>query len=220
MDKKDWIITIITVVLVVFVILFWNKFVIKDEEFVSADHCEINEDCVWAVNPGNCCIVPIPMNKKIVELDENYTIYQEGIDYLRDYPKNEQCFSEDGHSLIAGCAILEIKGINGPLECVNNKCMIDNFNNVDEKVRCRQDGDCILAVNLSTCCYNFFSTNLETVEKYTDIITYEKNQTMVYYDSFGYSVEARKKCTGCPAIYMVPPDELKCTESICTPYFY
>lgn len=123
MDKKDWIITIIIVVLIVFVVIFWNKFVIKEEEFVSANHCEVNEDCVWAVNTGNCCIVPVPMNKNVVELDGNYTIYQERVDYLRDYPKKEQCFSEDGNFI--ACASLVSTNYNqSSLHCFNNKCVV------------------------------------------------------------------------------------------------
>jgi hypothetical protein len=123
MDKKDWIITIIIIILVVFVILFWDKFIIKNEEIINADYCKVNEDCVWAVNPNNCCVVPIPINKNVVKSDGDYILYQEGVDYSKDYPKKEQCFSEDGKSLIAGCAPMVLDDYKQPLVCVNSKCV-------------------------------------------------------------------------------------------------
>lgn len=128
MDKKDWMIVTIIVALIVLVVIFWDKFIIKKEEIIQADYCQVDSDCVLAVNPNLCCIQPIPMNKKAVELDEDYVIYEEGVDYLHNYSKNEQCFSEDGRQ-IRGCAGFDdhIKTgslISREIYCENNKCKL------------------------------------------------------------------------------------------------
>ena len=64
------------------------------------------------------------MNKKIVELDEDYVVYQEGVNY-HNYPKKEQCLSEDGRFAIAGCSILYVEN-NYSIICLNNKCVYNS----------------------------------------------------------------------------------------------
>jgi|SRR3989344_2099511 len=128
MDKKSWMILLIIAVIVVLVILFWDKFIIRSEKIITADYCEQDSDCVWGVNPYSCCVQPIPMNKDVIDVDEKLVLYEEGVDYLYDYPKDGQCFNEDGRR-IAGCVTLQIYiNYSRPLICVNNKCSLNNLN--------------------------------------------------------------------------------------------
>lgn len=125
MGKSTWVILTIIVALVILVVLFWDKLIIREEEIISIDYCEADDDCVWAVNPYLCCLFPSPLNHDAVEVDNRLVLYEEGVNYLYDYPKDEQCFSEEG-GLISGCVNLNIANYSKPLKCIENKCTYNN----------------------------------------------------------------------------------------------
>lgn len=120
--KFTWILVVIILILIVLVILFWDDLVIKKQDIIEGDYCELDEDCVWAVNPYYCCVYPVLMNKEVVELDEEYEFYVEGTDY-NDYDKKEQCFNNQGQ-LIVGCTDSGMLSLDlYDIYCVENKCI-------------------------------------------------------------------------------------------------
>lgn len=44
-------------------------------------HCEQDSDCVFAINPNNCCYCPQIYNKDVVDSYSELVIYEEGKDY-------------------------------------------------------------------------------------------------------------------------------------------
>ena len=116
MNKKNWIIPLVILTLVVLVIVFRDKFIVKEEEIIEADYCEVDGDCVLAVIPSSCCNCPMPINKKVVELDKDYIIYDFGLDYS-DYEKEADC---------SGVAC-EPCNPSTTLRCINNKCQLINI---------------------------------------------------------------------------------------------
>ncbi|MBI2045356.1 hypothetical protein HYT23_04830 [Candidatus Pacearchaeota archaeon] len=115
MDKKNWIIPIIILILIALVIIFREKFIVREEEIIEADYCEADTDCVLAVNPYNCCIQPVPMNKDVVELDEEFVIYDKNFDYS-DYKSKEDCSFKE-------CPASPQIIADVYLKCSNNKCV-------------------------------------------------------------------------------------------------
>ena len=120
MEKKNLITLIIVICLIVLVILFWDKFIIKKEEIVERDYCEQDSDCVLAVNPYSCCIEPIPMNKNVVEVDEELVVYDKLFDYSL-YETKEDCDK-------INCPTSLIISLDVDLTCFNNKCLLNNSN--------------------------------------------------------------------------------------------
>ena len=121
MEKKSWLIIFIMLALIALVFIFWDKFIIKNEEIIASDYCEEDRDCVLAVNPSNCCACPISMNKDVVELDEDFVMYEAGRDYSS---------YNEGREL---CSRVECAACVNPsqIKCLDNKCVagvIDNEN--------------------------------------------------------------------------------------------
>ena len=112
MNKKNWIVPFVILALIALVIIYKDKFIIKEEEIIEADYCGQDSDCVLAVNPFFCCNCPIPMNKKVVELDEDYEVYERGADYS-NYEKEDDCKT----------VFCELCNSNTNLTCYNNKCV-------------------------------------------------------------------------------------------------
>ncbi|HLC78221.1 MAG TPA: hypothetical protein VJH92_03795 [Candidatus Nanoarchaeia archaeon] len=114
MKWKKILIALFILALITLVIAFWDKFIIREEFIISADYCEVNGDCVLAVNPYNCCVVPAALNKEVVEIDEDFIVYEEGVDY-------------SGHEKRDDCSRIECSPIfleNYLLRCNENKCNI------------------------------------------------------------------------------------------------
>ncbi len=109
MEKKNWIIPIVILALIVLVIIFKDKFIVKEEEIIEADYCQVDSDCVLAVNPNGCCHCPIPMNREVVDIDEDYEIYDADKDYKS---LDETC----ARVFCVPCAPVN------ELICQNNKC--------------------------------------------------------------------------------------------------
>ncbi len=115
MDKKTWIILAIIALLIVLVIIFWDKFIIRKEEIIATDYCKQDSDCVLVVNPSSCCIEPVAMNKDVVTLDKDYALYEKGANYSV-YKKLEDCTR-------VKCPVSSI-GPNIIIQCYKNKCTI------------------------------------------------------------------------------------------------
>ena len=113
MDKKNWIIPLVILTLVVLVIIFRDKFIVKEEELIEENYCEADEDCVIAVNPNGCCHCPIPMNRNVVDIDGDYEIYDENKDYKS---LDETC----ARVFCAPCAPVS------EILCINNKCVYNS----------------------------------------------------------------------------------------------
>lgn len=113
MGKSTWVILTIIVALVILVVLFWDKFIIREEEIISIDYCEADGDCVLGISVNDCCHCPIPLNKKAVELDEDIIIYINGEDYSSYNIDNEMC------------ARIECTSCDYPLQikCQDNRCV-------------------------------------------------------------------------------------------------
>ncbi|MBU0958586.1 MAG: hypothetical protein KKB31_01445 [Nanoarchaeota archaeon] len=114
MEKKSWIFLIVVVVLVALVIIFWDGFIVEKNQVVEYDYCETVDDCVYVINIGSCCNCPMPINRDVAGLEENYVVYVEGEDYSL-YEKEEDC---NRVNCEVGCASL------GVLGCVDNKCVL------------------------------------------------------------------------------------------------
>src|SRR3989344_6378585 len=121
MNKKNWIIPLVILALVVLVIVFRDKFIVKEEDIIEADYCEVDSDCVLAVYPSLCCVQGALMNKKVVELDEDYVLYEAGVDYSK-YEKTEVCKDPNTGAAIRGCVSLEVEN-RYKIICLNNKCI-------------------------------------------------------------------------------------------------
>jgi len=116
MDKQGWVILSIIVVLIVLVVLFWDKLLIKNEEIIRADYCELDSDCVLAINPSQCCLQPLALNKNVVSVDSDYVIYDMNFD-SSDYTSKDDC------SAVRCPNLSSSKNYN--TICENNKCLFE-----------------------------------------------------------------------------------------------
>lgn len=115
MEKKSWLILFIILALMALVFIFWGEFIIKNEEIIAIDYCKVNDDCVLAVNTNSCCIQPVAMNKDVVNIDEDYVVYDESFN-SDDYVKKNDCSA-------VRCAAPPRIG-DFLISCLNNKCSI------------------------------------------------------------------------------------------------
>lgn len=113
MNSKDWTLLVFIIALIVLVVMFWDKFVIRKEEIIEADYCKTDNDCVVAIHPGYCCDCPRAYNREFVGIDEKLFVYEEGVDYS-NYEKIENC---------AGIACGAC-GTVREVSCENNKCVM------------------------------------------------------------------------------------------------
>ena len=78
--------------------------------------CEHDSECVWAVNPHECCICPAIYNRKIVDEDKNLVIDNPKENYS-NYTKIEDC------STVVCAPCIE----PGELECEDNACKLNKL---------------------------------------------------------------------------------------------
>ncbi len=118
MKGKMWI--IILGVVVVLLIVFFIKSSQTDLSDFPTNSCEVDEDCVLAVDPYSCCINYHPPMSKSDADKKGLVAYDSTINYS-SYPKKEDC------SLARCNATLYIGEFRAV--CKNNKCSSELIEN-------------------------------------------------------------------------------------------
>ncbi len=123
----------------------------NDSDYQS---CELDSDCVIAINPEGCCYCPDSINKKYLGQD-NWEKYERGKTYTSDVECDLLCEQ---------CAI------PGEPVCLKNKCSFKSQEKIDENVKflenrkvidqslpdnvlrnCESDSDCENIISHNTC---------------------------------------------------------------------
>ncbi|MEK6918137.1 MAG: hypothetical protein AABW51_04275 [Nanoarchaeota archaeon] len=105
----------------------------------------------------------------------------------------------------------------------NSSINSSNFENVDEKIRCKQDSDCSWVENLSACCSTYLVTNFETISKHIDfaqIILYPENHSSAEIKNPNF--DGTRICgniRGCTTMAISTPDNITCELNKCTPHY-